>query len=159
MTLARPGLPPGTPAVPTHRSATGPTAPSTLTVYPGGQPLPLASNLNFVAGQTIPNMVLVGVGPNNTVTFRNSAGTVNVIADLLGHFAPGTGGGFTGGTPTRVLDTRTTVGGHPSKLGPGQTLTVPQPGRDGTSADVGRRRNVTHPTHTHHPATSHRPRA
>ena len=31
-------------------------------------------------------MVLVPVGPGNTVTFYNSAGTVNVIADLAGYF-------------------------------------------------------------------------
>jgi hypothetical protein len=38
-----------------------------------------------VAGQSIPNMVLVKLGPNNTVTFYNNTGTVNVIADLLGY--------------------------------------------------------------------------
>lgn len=38
---------------------TGPTAAGDLTVYPGAQPLPLASNLNYVAGQTLPNVVLV----------------------------------------------------------------------------------------------------
>jgi hypothetical protein len=31
-------------------------------------------------------MVLVRLGPGNTVTFYNSTGAVNVIADLLGHF-------------------------------------------------------------------------
>jgi hypothetical protein len=30
-------------------------------------------------------MVLVRWGPGNTVTFYNSTGTVNVIADLLGY--------------------------------------------------------------------------
>jgi hypothetical protein len=39
-----------------------------------------------VAGQTIPNMVLVQLGPNHTVTFYNRAGTVNVIADVLGYY-------------------------------------------------------------------------
>ena len=32
-------------------------------------------------------MVLVPVGPGNTVTFYNSAGTADVIADVLGYFA------------------------------------------------------------------------
>lgn len=46
-----------------------------------------SSNLNYLAGQTIPNMMLVPLGPRNTVTFHNSAGTVNVIADLLGYYS------------------------------------------------------------------------
>src|SRR5713226_9420525 len=33
-----------------------------LTVYPQGGSVPLASNLNFNAGQTVPNLVTVGVG-------------------------------------------------------------------------------------------------
>jgi hypothetical protein len=31
-------------------------------------------------------MVLVPVGPGNTVTFYNSTGTVDVIADVLGYY-------------------------------------------------------------------------
>jgi hypothetical protein len=46
-----------------------------------------ASNLSFAAGQTIPNLVLVPLGPGNTVTFYNRAGTVNVLGDLVGYFA------------------------------------------------------------------------
>ena len=45
---------------------------------------------------TIANMVMVPVGPGNTVTFysaNGSGGTVDVFADILGHFQPGTGGG------------------------------------------------------------------
>ncbi len=33
-----------------------------LTVYPAGQTRPTASNLNFVPGQAVPNLVEVGVG-------------------------------------------------------------------------------------------------
>ncbi|MEP7193157.1 MAG: hypothetical protein ABI903_09855, partial [Actinomycetota bacterium] len=83
--------------------------------------------LNFVAKQTIPNLVLVPVGPGNTVTFYNSAGTVNVVADLVGAYAPGTGSLFTGRTPTRVLDTRNDIGNHKAKLGPGAELTLTVP--------------------------------
>jgi hypothetical protein len=40
-----------------------------------------------VAGETIPNMVMVPVGPNNTVAIYNgSSGTVDVIADTLGYY-------------------------------------------------------------------------
>jgi hypothetical protein len=40
-----------------------------------------------VTGQSIANMVLVPLGPGNTVTFYNSAGTVDVIADVLGSYS------------------------------------------------------------------------
>jgi parallel beta-helix repeat protein len=86
LTLTVPGLPAGATAVALNVTVTNPTAASVLTVYPGGKPLPLASNLNYLANQTIPNMVLVPLGPGNTVTFSNMAGTVNVIADVLGYF-------------------------------------------------------------------------
>ena len=124
LTLSVPDLAAGTTAVALNLTITGPTTAGALTVYPGGQPLPLASNLNYLAGQTIPNMVLVPLGPGNTVTFYNSAGTVNVIADVLGYYAPGTGAGFTGITPARVLDTRNGLGAAKAKLGAKRTLTA-----------------------------------
>jgi hypothetical protein len=73
-------------AVAMNVTVTNPTVAGYLTVYPGGMSRPTASSLNFVAGQTIPNMVLVPLGPNNTVTFYNAAGSVDVIADVLGYF-------------------------------------------------------------------------
>jgi parallel beta-helix repeat protein len=86
LTLTVPGLPAGTTAVALNVTVTNPTAGSYLSVYPGGGSRPTASNLNFTAGETIPNLVLVPLGPGNTVTFYNAVGTVNVIADLVGSF-------------------------------------------------------------------------
>jgi hypothetical protein len=89
VTLTIPDLPDGTTAVALNVAVTKPTAASYLTVYPGGTTRPTTgSNLNFVAAQTIPNMVLVPLGDNDTVTFYNNAGTVDVIADLVGAFTP-----------------------------------------------------------------------
>ena len=67
---------------------TNPTATSYLTVYPGGTARPGTSNLNFVAGQSIPNLVMVPLGPGNTITFYNRHGTVNVLGDLVGFYHP-----------------------------------------------------------------------
>jgi hypothetical protein len=39
-----------------------------------------------VTGQTIPNLVLVPLGPGGKVTFYNAFGSVNVIADLVGSY-------------------------------------------------------------------------
>ena len=40
---------------------------------------PSVSSLNFVAGQTIPNLVKVKVGTGGKVSFFNPTGTVHVI--------------------------------------------------------------------------------
>jgi hypothetical protein len=43
--------------------------------------------VNFVPGQTIPNLVTVRLGTNSQVTLRNnSTGTVHLIADVAGYF-------------------------------------------------------------------------
>jgi len=55
-------------------------------VYPGGAVRTAASNLNVVAGQTVPNLVTVAVGAGNRVTLYNAAGTIDLVADLSGYF-------------------------------------------------------------------------
>ncbi|HUN35601.1 MAG TPA: fibronectin type III domain-containing protein [Trebonia sp.] len=69
-------------------TVTQPTATSgVLTVYPDGESPPAASNLNFVSGETVPNLVVVQVGSDGKVGFYNSSGgTVQVVADLSGYF-------------------------------------------------------------------------
>ncbi|HEY4331582.1 MAG TPA: hypothetical protein VGM78_03390 [Ilumatobacteraceae bacterium] len=62
-----------------------PTATSFLTVYPEGGSLPTASNLNFVAGQTIANMVMVPVPVSGKIAIFNNAGSTDVIVDVLGY--------------------------------------------------------------------------
>jgi hypothetical protein len=65
-----------------------PSQPSFLTVFPGGITRPLASNLNFVPGQApTPNAVTVDVPASGQVSFYNEAGTVDVIADIVGYYA------------------------------------------------------------------------
>ncbi len=54
-----------------------------LTVYPCDQPEPNASNLNFTAGQTIPNAVLAKLGANGTACVFTSA-NVDLIVDVNG---------------------------------------------------------------------------
>ena len=102
---------------------------SFVSVYPTGTTRPNVSNVNFVAGQTVPNRVIVKLGTGGTnagkVTFYNAAGSVNVIADVGGWYsdatASGTGAGFNPLTPVRILDTRgingTPVGAPIAPLG------------------------------------------
>ena len=91
-------------------TVTRPTASSYLTVYPGGQPLPSTSSLNFLAGETRANRAIVPVGPDGTITIYNRAGTSHVVVDVNGWYtgtgsSPG-GARFVGLTPFRLEDTR-----------------------------------------------------
>jgi len=158
--LTIPGLPAGTTAVALNVTVTNPTAPSYLTVYPAGQGRPIASNLNFVTGQTIANLVIARVGTANRVTFYNAAGTVDVIADLAGYYA-NKGDAYTSVTPRRVMDTRKGV--NPAKVGPGRQVILTIPGLPAGTTAVALNVTVTNPTApsylTVYPAGQGRPTA
>ncbi|MEV0217453.1 right-handed parallel beta-helix repeat-containing protein [Micromonospora sp. NPDC050695] len=91
-------------------TVTQPTTAGVLTVYPNGTPVPMASNLNFVAGQTIPNLVTVPV-VGGKVAIRNvSSGTTHVVADLAGYFGSAASGAtqsYVPYGPSRIADSRT----------------------------------------------------
>lgn len=100
----------GVGAVAVNVTVTGPTHESYLTVYPKGVTRPLASNLNFLGGTTIPNLVVVEVGTGGSIAIYNESGCTQVIVDVVGWFTDDAGsvapGGLTGVTPARLLDTR-----------------------------------------------------
>ncbi len=112
----------GVTAVALNVTVTEPSAPGFLTVYPGDQVTrPLASNLNFVPGLTIPNLVVVRVPSNGVINLYNSNGSTHVVADVVGWFdqnRSSSSGRFVGMTPARVLDTRQSG----RVLGDGDTL-------------------------------------
>lgn len=95
----------GVKAVVLNLTVTDPTAAGYVTAWPSGASKPTTSNLNFVAGQTIPNLVIVGVGSNGKVSLFNSSGNTQLVADVQGYFT-GTAA-LTSVTPARLLDTRT----------------------------------------------------
>jgi len=122
----------GVSAVVLNVTVVNPSAPlSYLTVYPAGVPRPLASNLNFIGGQTVPNRVIVPVSSSGQITLYNNVGSVDVVIDVGGYFTdasnPGaTGSLFTGMTPFRIADTRS-GSGEPyagQTVGPGGTLSI-----------------------------------
>jgi IPT/TIG domain len=81
-----------------------------LSVFPTGSSKPTASNLNWSAGLTIPNLVIVRVGDGGKVSLFNSGpGTAQVIVDVAGFFLAGdvsSPGMFVALSPSRILDTR-----------------------------------------------------
>jgi hypothetical protein len=66
--------------------AVAPTATGWLTIYPTGQSLPLASNLNFTPGSVVANALVVGLGSGGKVNINNAFGVTHVVTDLSGYF-------------------------------------------------------------------------
>ncbi len=113
----------GITAVVANVTVTDTTRASFLTVFPGGTSMPLASNLNWSAGQTIPNRVMIPVTGSGVIDVYNDAGNADVIVDVDGYITSGSSSPsnetlFIPITPVRVLDTRETGG----TFGPGGTL-------------------------------------
>jgi hypothetical protein len=127
----------GVVAVVLNATVTDPTAPSYLTVWPSGVARPSPSNLNYVPGQTVPNLVTVAVG-NGKVSVYNNAGATQVIFDVVGYYSDSTGNlgsRFHPLTPFRYFDTRIGSGGVPAgPIGPGQTLHFKVTGKGGVPA-------------------------
>ncbi len=119
-----------------------PTADGFVTIFPTGQTPPLASNLNFVAGQAIANLVTAKVGAGGQVSILNFAGNTHVLFDVVGYFPSGTattalstsageGGQFVPLSPARILDTRSGVGAPTAPLGPNESLDLQVAGAGG----------------------------
>ncbi|MEW2412365.1 PKD domain-containing protein [Streptomyces sp. NPDC046866] len=102
------GVPGDITAVALNVTVTNPKEAGHLTVFPSGQSAPTTSNVNFTAGQTIANSVIVPVGPDGRINVRNGAwaGT-DVIVDVVGYYSPASSGSFMAVKPFRRFDTRT----------------------------------------------------
>jgi hypothetical protein len=88
-TLAdRCGIPTSANAVAVNLTVTRPTAPGNLRLYPADQAVPLASSLNYVAGQTRANNAIVGLSPSGALAVRcaQASGTAHVVLDVTGYF-------------------------------------------------------------------------
>jgi hypothetical protein len=81
------GIPTDATGVVMNVTVVNPTSSSFLTVFPQGATRPTASSLNWGANQSAtPNAVTVDVPASGQVSFFNLAGTVNVIADIVGYY-------------------------------------------------------------------------
>jgi hypothetical protein len=76
----------GVSAVVLNATVVGPAGPGFLTVFPAGTSRPLASDLNFAAGEIRPNLVVVKVGTGGKVSLFTSART-DVVFDVVGFFS------------------------------------------------------------------------
>lgn len=80
------GIPEGASGVVVNTTVTATTGSSYLTVWPSGVARPNASNLNWTAGRTVPNLVSTKVGTGGLTNVFNAAGQAHVIMDLNGWY-------------------------------------------------------------------------
>ena len=107
ITLTMPASVPSTAtAVTLNLTGVGATTGTYVVAWPTGQTRPNASNLNLANGNPTPNLVTVKLGTNRSVDLYNNTGSVHLVADLAGYYAPDTGAKFVALPPTRLLDTR-----------------------------------------------------
>jgi hypothetical protein len=99
-----------------------------LTVYPNGQALPVASNVNYTTGADVPNLVVAPLGTDGSINIFSEDAT-HVIVDIFGWFGTNATNGFVAAVPTRVFDSR-----NSAKVGAGQVVTFPVVGFGGVPA-------------------------
>jgi Putative Ig domain/CHAP domain len=75
-----------------------------ITVWPTGDQLPTASNINYGSGQTIANLVMAKVGTNGKVSIY-TYGATHLIADVTGWVADQ--------GPLHIVNGETAPSGHP----------------------------------------------
>jgi len=83
--------------------AVDPAAAGFLTVWPCGEPMPLAANVTFAAHETRANAVVATPGSDGNVCVAGNVDT-DVVVDLDGWLTADAD--FLGGTPLRIVDSR-----------------------------------------------------
>jgi hypothetical protein len=93
----------------------------------------MASNVNFVAGQVVPNRVYVKLSATGAIDVFNYAGNADVVIDVGGYFGDGSGAKYYALAPARIVDTRpaTQVGPFATPLRGGSVDVVNVAGHGG----------------------------
>jgi hypothetical protein len=82
------GVPSTATAVVINLTAVGATKSTYVTAWADGSPQPTVSNLNVNNANAVPNLAIVPVGADGSIDLFNAAGSVNLIGDVAGYFAP-----------------------------------------------------------------------
>jgi peptidoglycan hydrolase-like amidase len=102
-------------AVSLNVTATGAGRRGFVTVWPCGSPRPVASNLNFLPGQSVANAVLAPVDATGEVCLY-AHDAVDLVVDVSGWFVrAGDGSGLSTRVPERIVDTRIGLGPIPGR--------------------------------------------
>lgn len=131
------GIPADATAVVLNITATDATATGHINAYAAGTLLPTPSNVNFVKNVNVANLAIVQIGTDGDIELYNgSPGTVDLVADTSGYFAPTQADGYASLTPYRLLDTRTSTGGHDAPLTGSDPIRLKVAGVGGVPADA-----------------------
>ncbi len=116
-------IPAGSTAAVVNLTAANGVRPGFMTAFPCGQPVPNASNVNFLGGEARAVGAIVGLGLGNTLCVIADT-TVHVIVDVTGFYGPAPAFGPTAVVePTagrRVVDSRNGIGGPLQPLEAGE---------------------------------------
>jgi hypothetical protein len=132
-------------------SVVDPTRSGFLAAYPKGFVFggpdgngDVSSLITYSPGQAVPNLAVVGIGDDNSITFNlfmDGAGTANVVVDVFGFIS--TSQYATAGsrleivTPGRILDTRTSPNPRPGQsMGSKDSIAVQIRGVDAVEPKV-----------------------
>jgi len=126
----RSGVPSDADAVVVTVTATEPVAGGFATVAPCGSAPTGTSNVNFDAGATVPNLVVVAPSADGAICVTSNVDT-HLIVDVFGAFADGADVGLV--EPQRLVDTRETPATAP---GVGGVVVLPIAGTAGVPADA-----------------------
>lgn len=116
-------------------TVTNPARAGYVTVHPCRDPAPVASNLNYLADQTVPNLVISGLDVDGDLCITTNA-TTDLIVDVAG-YVPAGSPIVPLAQPVRFLDTREGRGAPRARIGRGQVVSVPVAGTPGVPADAG----------------------
>jgi hypothetical protein len=136
LVAGRGGVPNNAGAAALNTTIVAPADAGFATVFPCGGDPPVASNLNFGAGETLANASITKLGDSGYVCVYVSA-AADVLVDVSGAFPPDS---MTTLTPSRLADTRSAnstidglhAGGGPNRAG--QVFEVQVAGRGGVPA-------------------------
>ena len=105
-------------------TVTEPQADGFLTAFPCDEPFPLASNLNFRAGESRAVAIVVGVDASAQLCVQSST-AAHIVLDVSGYYSPAPQFGPTPGLQPipgrRVADSRSGQGGWSGKFAAGST--------------------------------------
>ena len=131
-------------AVAVSITVVSPTRDGYLQAYPTGSTPGISSVLNFLPGQTVPNLSVLTVGANGKITVKvvtTAPATADVLIDVFGWFS--TSSSATAGarlipvSPGRIYDSREpTFNPGAAPLGAGALIRVPIRGADAKNPDI-----------------------
>jgi hypothetical protein len=129
------GIPADATAVALNLTVTDTAGSGYLAVVPAGDGVS-TSNLNYGAGQTVANSVIVPVVNGSISIYNEATGSADVIADISGYFTQSAGDGYATVPLKRILDTRGGTGAAKAKIAGNSGIPVTIAGVDSIPAGV-----------------------